>query len=190
VRCRRRAVNLPAEAVRRQRPSAVALRRCDFCQVDLTGPFARRPAGGRQWSAHCCIRSRRRSITGVQLAWASQLDRLERHHGRRANHQPGKGARDGRCHAGLDNRAPSDLVLEWATGRADHQPLLRRKRGTRALLSHSAIEALLHLLRKDDTVRSKALACSVASIKSQNGLPDFGFMSVPGPERAVGHRLY
>src|SRR5262245_56294636 len=59
-----------------------------------------------------------------------------------------------------------------------------------AVLPSLAVEALLHLLRKDDTVRWHALTCSVSSIESQNGLPDFSFMSVPGPERVVSHRLY
>src|SRR5262245_39730623 len=58
-----------------------------------------------------------------------------------------------------------------------------------ACLPSLAVEALLHLLRKDDTVRWHALTCSVSSAESQNGLPDFGFMSVPGPERVVSHRL-
>ena len=57
------------------------------------------------------------------------------------------------------------------------------------LSSPSAVEALLHLSRKNDTVRSQALTCSVTSIEPQNGLPDFSFVSVPAPERVVSHWL-
>jgi hypothetical protein len=40
-----------------------------------------------------------------------------------------------------------------------------------AVLPSLAVEGLFHLLRKDDTVRSQALTCSVTPIEAQNGLP-------------------
>src|SRR5262245_19727136 len=57
------------------------------------------------------------------------------------------------------------------------------------VLSLSVAEALLHPLRKYDAEGPQNFTRSIAIVKPKECFPDFGFMSVPRPERVIGRWL-